>query len=112
MVHHPSVQSKAQAELDSVIGSSDSVGRLPTFEDRENLAYLEGVLQESYRWYNSVPSGESLAMRVPHITNNSLVWVTGLPHRVMKDDVYEGMFIPKGATVIPNTRYNAIVFYI
>lgn len=28
----------------------------------------------------------------------------GLPHRVMQDDIYEGMFIPKGTTVIANVR--------
>lgn len=28
----------------------------------------------------------------------------GVPHRVMEDDVYQGMFIPKGATIVANTR--------
>lgn len=28
----------------------------------------------------------------------------GLPHRVMADDVYNGMFIPKGAIIFANTR--------
>jgi len=36
----------------------------------------------------------------------------GLPHRVTEDDVYEGMFIPKGATIIPNTRCAIITPYI
>ena len=54
VIHYPSVQSTAQQELDSVIGTM----RLPTYEDRENLPFLEGIVQESYRWYNAVPSGE------------------------------------------------------
>ena len=29
---------------------------------------------------------------------------TGIPHRVMEDDVYQGMFIPKGATIVANAR--------
>lgn len=28
----------------------------------------------------------------------------GMPHRLMQDDVYEGMFIPKGSMVIGNIR--------
>lgn len=28
----------------------------------------------------------------------------GLAHRVMEDDVYNGMFIPRGSTIIINTR--------
>ena len=29
----------------------------------------------------------------------------GVPHKAMADDYYDGMFIPKGATVIANSRY-------
>ena len=29
----------------------------------------------------------------------------GIPHRVMSDDVYRGMFIPKGSTIIANAAY-------
>ena len=28
----------------------------------------------------------------------------GVAHSVMEDDVYNGMFIPKGATIIANSR--------
>ncbi|THU85430.1 cytochrome P450, partial [Dendrothele bispora CBS 962.96] len=28
----------------------------------------------------------------------------GVPHRSIKDDVYNGMFIPEGSTVFPNIR--------
>lgn len=55
MVVHPSVQTKAHEELDRVIGTD----RLPEFEDRERLPYLECVVQEVYRWHNAVPSGTS-----------------------------------------------------
>ena len=29
----------------------------------------------------------------------------GLPHRSLDDDIYNGMFIPKGSLVIANMRY-------
>ncbi|KAF8991973.1 cytochrome P450 [Cyathus striatus] len=70
----------AQLELDRVVGRD----RLPEFEDREELPYLECVLQECYRWNSVVP--------------------IGVPHRAIEDDIYKGMHIPKGALVIANTR--------
>ncbi|THV04329.1 cytochrome P450 [Dendrothele bispora CBS 962.96] len=78
MVLHPHVFGKAQKEMDRVIG----VGKLPTLEDRKRLPYLECVLKEVYRWNPPVP--------------------LGLPHRLMQDDVYDGYYIPKGATILAN----------
>lgn len=31
--------------------------------------------------------------------------VTGIPHASIADDVYNGMFIPKGAAIISNATY-------
>ena len=45
MAMHRSVQTKAQAELDACIGTGEDA-RLPTFEDRPQLPYLEHVLWE------------------------------------------------------------------
>lgn len=45
MVLHRHIFKKAQAELDSVIGSE----RLPNLDDRDSLPYLECVLKEVYR---------------------------------------------------------------
>ncbi|KAF9061659.1 cytochrome P450 [Rhodocollybia butyracea] len=75
---HPKVQDKVQEELDRVVGRS----RLPDFEDREILPYLEAVLTESLRWNPVLP--------------------LSLPHRSMNDDVYDGYFIPRGSTVVGN----------
>ncbi|KIJ14474.1 hypothetical protein PAXINDRAFT_24300, partial [Paxillus involutus ATCC 200175] len=72
MVLNPNVQSKAQEEIDRVVGS----GRLPNFDDRPNLPYVEGVYLETLRWRPALP------LAVPHMTSTS--------------DVYEGMYIPKG----------------
>ena len=43
MVLHPEALKKAQAELDAVVGAQ----RLPTFEDRPNLPYLDAVCRET-----------------------------------------------------------------
>lgn len=45
MVLNPEHQARAQKEIDTVIGS----GRLPEFEDRPSLPYVECVLQETLR---------------------------------------------------------------
>lgn len=78
MTLHPSIVRKAQAELDSVIGPD----RLPSFADRPDLPYCEAVLKEVLRWGPVVP--------------------TGVPHRSIKDDVYEGYRIPKGSLIFAN----------
>ncbi|KAF7331776.1 hypothetical protein MKEN_00057500 [Mycena kentingensis (nom. inval.)] len=78
MALHPEVQTKAQQELDAVIGGD----RLPTYADREDLPYVNALVSEVLRWHSVVP--------------------TGVPHRALRDDVYEGYFIPKGALVIAN----------
>ncbi|KAG1822434.1 cytochrome P450 [Suillus subaureus] len=45
MVSYPDVQRRAQAELNSVIGRD----RLPAFEDRASLPYVESILRETLR---------------------------------------------------------------
>jgi len=78
IMENPEALAKAQKEIDSVVGPN----RLPTFADRPALPYLECVMSEALRWGVAVP--------------------LGLPHRLMEDDVYNGMFIPKGTLVFPN----------
>ncbi|KAG2368716.1 cytochrome P450 [Suillus spraguei] len=78
MVLYPDVQKRAQVEIDSVVGED----RLPTFEDRVSLPYVESILRETLRWNPVTP--------------------LGIPHATSSDDTYDGYFIPKGATVICN----------
>ncbi|KAI1794934.1 CyP450 monooxygenase [Ganoderma leucocontextum] len=75
---YPEAQKKAQAELDAVIGPN----RLPSPADRAELPYINALMKESHRWQNAVPMG--------------------LPHAAVKDDEYNGYFIPAGATILPN----------
>ncbi|KAG2060511.1 cytochrome P450 [Suillus hirtellus] len=77
MVSYPDVQKRAQAEIDSVVGQD----RLPAFEDRVSLPYVESVLRETLRWHPVGPT-------VPRATSS--------------DDIYDGYFIPKGTAVLCN----------
>lgn len=54
MTRNPDVFNKAQTEIDRVVGRD----RVPTFEDRETLPYLNAVLQEIYRCVQVVASGQ------------------------------------------------------
>lgn len=74
-MQHPEAQKKAQEEMDRVVGTD----RLPDWDDIPNLSYLNLILQETYRM----------------CPLSSL----GIPHASVADDVYNGMFIPKGTTV-------------
>ncbi|KAH7342128.1 O-methylsterigmatocystin oxidoreductase [Rhizoctonia solani] len=83
MVLHPEVQKKAQAELDSVIGNA----RLPTFEDRAQLSYIERMVQETLRWGPVTPIGEYTSL---------FVRTTSLTKRL------RGYRIPKGTIIFGN----------
>lgn len=78
MLTKPHVLKKAQQEMDDVVGTE----RLPTFDDRASLPYLECIMSEVLRSSVAVP--------------------LGLPRRLMEDDMYKGMFIPKGSLVFAN----------
>ncbi|KAK0446235.1 cytochrome P450 [Armillaria borealis] len=67
---YPEVQAKAQAELDAVVGPT----RLPNFDDRPQLPYIDAILLEALRWNPVVPMG--------------------IAHRSVKADVYRGYYIP------------------
>ena len=54
MLQHPEVQERAHAEIEAVVGPD----RLPNFDDRPNLPYIEAVLLEMLRLYPVVPLGE------------------------------------------------------
>ncbi|KFZ16483.1 hypothetical protein V501_02223 [Pseudogymnoascus sp. VKM F-4519 (FW-2642)] len=80
LLMNPVVLKKAQAEIDAVVGSN----RLPNFEDRERLRYIDFIVQEAFRWAPLSP--------------------LGVPHRSIEDDTYNGMFIPAGTTIYANAR--------
>ncbi|KAL0959196.1 hypothetical protein HGRIS_014474 [Hohenbuehelia grisea] len=78
MALHPDVVKRAQSELDEVLGGN----RLPIFEDRSLLPYVGAILREVLRWRPVAP--------------------LALPHATSEDDIYQGYFIHKNTTVVPN----------
>jgi cytochrome P450 len=60
LVLYPDVQKKAQAELDSVLARD----RLPTFDDRPRLRYIDAMCREVMRWQMVTPLGASLSVRL------------------------------------------------
>jgi len=78
MLKHAEIQDKAQAELDRVVGR----GRLPDFEDKESLPYINALYKEVLRIHPIAPL---------------------IPRSVTIDDEYKGMLIPKGSAIMANT---------
>lgn len=66
MAMNPTIQKKAQEELEMVVGPE----RLPTFEDYKDLPHIRAIILECTRW-------------LP-------VLLLGLAHRVTVDDHYGG----------------------
>jgi len=80
LVTHPAALEAAHAELDSVVGAD----RMPAFEDEEKLPYIRALVKEVLRWRPVAVLG-------------------GTPHASSENDVYQGRFIPTGATILGNT---------
>lgn len=78
MTLNPSVQKKAHEEIDRVLGS----GQIPTIALRKKLPYINAVVKEVLRWHPVAPMG--------------------IPHMSVKDDMWEGYYIPKGSLIMPN----------
>ena len=72
MALHPLEQMKALEEIETVVGSD----RLPTFDDRSSLPYVEALYREVLRWRPVTP--------------------VGFPHTSLEDDIYKGFYFPKG----------------
>ncbi|KAM0328842.1 hypothetical protein ACHAQA_005258 [Verticillium albo-atrum] len=78
LTKHPETQRRIQKELDDAVGPD----RLPSFEDRPSLPYLDRFISESLRC----------------LPLNPLV----IPHKSLEEDVYNDMRIPKGSIVFAN----------
>jgi cytochrome P450 len=55
MTLFPDIQTKAQDEIDRIIGKD----RLPVLADRASLPYVNALQSEIYRWQPVVPFGSS-----------------------------------------------------
>jgi cytochrome P450 len=52
---HPEAQQRARDEIDSVVGRE----RLPSFEDRPRLPFVDAMCKEVLRWRLLLPLGTS-----------------------------------------------------
>ncbi|EIM88804.1 cytochrome P450 [Stereum hirsutum FP-91666 SS1] len=75
---YPEVEKKAHAEIDSVIGRD----RLPGYEDRASLPYVNAICKELLRWLPIVP--------------------LAVPHRATRDIIFDDYSIPEGSLVMAN----------
>ena len=77
LTNYPHIQKKLQEELDCVIGR----GRVPTWNDKQNLPYTEACLHELQRRANIIPNG--------------------VARKTRKDCYLRGHFIPADTNVFP-----------
>ena len=61
MVKNPHVWKRAQAEIDAFVGT----GRLPEFDDRPSLPYVDAIVHETLRWQPPVPLGATMSPDCP-----------------------------------------------
>lgn len=87
MLIYPDVQTRAQVEIDALLGGS----RLPTIDDVEAMPYLRALASEVLRLGPIVPQG--------------------VPHVAREDDVHDGYFIPKGTAVMWNAQCVCFSFF-
>lgn len=80
-MYFPHVLEKAQTIVDEVGGRD----RLPNFDDLGRIPYITAMIREVFRWRTVAP--------------------VAIPHAVVADDVYDGYFIPKGATVFALSQH-------
>ncbi|XP_041852019.1 cytochrome P450 2F2-like [Melanotaenia boesemani] len=78
LMNHPHIQERCQREIDQVLEGKDR----PSFEDRNNMPYMQAVIHEIQRIANTAP------LSVFHCTT--------------KDTELMGYSIPKGTMIIQN----------
>jgi cytochrome P450 len=78
-IHYPDFMSRAHEVLDKVVGRD----RLPSFSDRNNLAYIDAITHELFRWRPITPGS--------------------IPRRADRDDEFAGVKITKGVTLLANS---------
>ncbi|XP_028263239.1 cytochrome P450 2F2-like [Parambassis ranga] len=78
LINHPHIQERCQQEIDQVLEEKDQA----SFEDRNNMPYMQAVIHEVQRISNTVP--------------------LSVFHSTTKDTELMGYSIPKGTMIIEN----------
>jgi len=84
MALFPDIQRRVQQEIDSVCAREGSSPRLPDFDDKDSLPYVNALVSELFRW--------------------GVVTPLGFPHLTTAPMEYNGWTIPKGTCLIANVR--------
>ncbi|EEB95233.1 hypothetical protein MPER_05830, partial [Moniliophthora perniciosa FA553] len=88
MAKNPKCQERAWQQIEEVIGR----GRLPTFDDRKSLPYIDAIYREVMRWHPALP-----------LSNFAVYSCLGcVAHTSTEDDIYGAYYIPKGSMVFAN----------
>ena len=58
MVKNPRIWKRAQTEIDAFVGTN----RLPEFDDRSSLSYVDAIVRETMRWQPPGPLGAAMNM--------------------------------------------------
>ncbi|KAG6375755.1 glycolipid transfer protein domain-containing protein [Boletus reticuloceps] len=100
IVLNPRVSKRAQAEIDTVVGTD----RLPHFGDRPALPYVNATIREVLRWCPPAPLGEMISK----LRLLQRVWklsLAGIWHATSNSDVYNDDWTQDcatGTTVVAN----------
>ncbi|KAF5355923.1 hypothetical protein D9756_004149 [Leucocoprinus leucothites] len=76
MLRYPEVQARARQEIDAVTGGN----RLPDFDDRSSLPYVDLIIAELFRWRPTTP--------------------LGMHHQSQQPDTYKGYYFPAGTKAL------------
>ena len=71
MAMYPEVMRKAQAEIDAVVG----INRLPDFNDRPYLPYVNAIIKEMMRWQLVLPLGKRFFNVLLKSPSSCLSWL-------------------------------------
>lgn len=84
MAAFPSIQKKAQRELDETIGKD----KFASMADIKRLPYIDCLIKELHRFNPIVPL---------------------IPHSTLVDNEYRGYLIPKGAWIMANSWFESVL---
>ena len=72
MIQYPEIYAKAQKEVDRVVGHD----RLPDFDDRESLPYINRMIKEAYRYALILSRSPTVSDEIIEDGHLLLCWVS------------------------------------
>ena len=106
MALHPDAQSRAQAQIDAIVGRQ----RPPRFSDRKDLPYIGALINETLRWRTVGPLSIPTRSTQASILQHNRHFAIAESYSVVQDDWYNGYLIPKGSMVVCNVWLDSLPF--